>query len=60
MNIWLNPKYSQTMDAHAGKFLSLYRYGKPSTTTYPSSLGKGLPLTSNVEGEEIVLTYVKA
>ena len=23
MNIWLNPKYSQTMAVHAGKLLSL-------------------------------------
>ena len=32
MNIWLNPKYSKTMGAHAGKILSFIKFNSKIVT----------------------------
>ena len=62
MNIWLNPKYSKIMGVHAGKLLSLYRYGEPSTTIPEMGVHYKLLVVEIgcpyvwVEGEEIVFS----
>ena len=59
MNIWLNPKYSNTMGVHAGKPLSqVFDMGNLQRLSlkweYTQASGSALPLTQICEGEEIV------